>query len=83
MEAEMTAFELGVKTRLKRELYNLQQSDVNIYLPPCREANSQYLRDIISGNKSVSTWEGNSLVNSSMGSKQELFKSQKNKGSSC
>ena len=62
MEAEMTAFELGVKARSKRKLYNLLQSDVNIYLPPCREHKAKYLSDIISGNKSVSTLEANSRL---------------------
>ena len=51
----MIVIELGTKTRSKRELNCLLQSDVNIYLLPSREANTKHLSDFISGIKIVDT----------------------------
>ena len=73
----MTVFELGVKARSKRELYNLLQSDVNIYLPPSREANVTYPSDTISGSKDVGVCALNSLVSLFMVIKQKSSKFQK------
>ena len=71
MDVEMTVYELGVKSRSKRLLYNLLQSEENIYLPPSREANAKYLSDKISGSKDVGVCVLNSLISLSMVIKQE------------
>uniref|UniRef100_A0A7S3NG86 Uncharacterized protein n=1 Tax=Euplotes harpa TaxID=151035 RepID=A0A7S3NG86_9SPIT len=48
----ITTHECGLVARSKREMYRFLGSDGNVYLPPAREANFNYIRDVVEGSKS-------------------------------
>ena len=54
-EARITVLDLGIKARSKREVYRLLSTDGDVYLPPEKEANYDYLASILRGDKKVSS----------------------------
>ena len=42
---------LGIKARTKNELYRLQTTEANLYLPPQKETSIYFVRDIVHGRK--------------------------------
>ena len=48
---DFTIADIAVKCRSKTEMYNLLAREGKIYLPPKQDANQNYLRDIMQGNK--------------------------------
>ena len=51
----ITTSELGIKAKSKHEVYRLLWADGNVYIPPEKEANYDYLSSVIRGEKKVNT----------------------------
>ena len=49
----LTVTDVGVKAKSKLEVYRILTTEGGIYLPPSKEWNYQYIRDIVTGNKLV------------------------------
>ena len=48
---QITCQLVGLKAKSKKEMYRLLVSDAHIYLPPIKEANYLYIRQILTGKK--------------------------------
>ena len=53
-ETQITVLDLGVKAKSKREVYRLLSTEGDVYMPPEKEANYDYLATILKGDKRVS-----------------------------
>ena len=49
----LTIADVAVKANIKVEVYRVLTTEGGVYLPPIKEWNYQYVRDIITGNKLV------------------------------
>lgn len=52
-EKQLTVQMWGIKAKSKSEMYRLLATDGRVYLPPLKQANYRYIRDILTGNKEV------------------------------
>ena len=55
----LTTMEFGVKARSKNEVYRLLATEGNLYLPPMKESNYDYIANLLCGDKrvfSVALW---------------------------
>ena len=50
---ELSVTEVGSKAKSKGEIYRLLATEGGVYLPPLKDVNYQFLRDIITGSKKV------------------------------
>ena len=50
---------LGLKAKIKNELYRLLTTEANLYLSPQRETSIYFVRDIIHGRKRVISCKSN------------------------
>ena len=48
-EGDLTWQIIGLKAKCKKEMYRLQVTEANVYLPPIRETNYLYIRGILTG----------------------------------
>ena len=51
---KLSVLDVGVKAKSKLEIYRILTTEGGIYLPPPKEWNYQFIRDIITGAKLVS-----------------------------
>ena len=54
--AEIHISELGIKSRSKKELYDLLWNEGGIYFPPIADANHKYISKVIVGDKLHLKW---------------------------
>ena len=45
--------DISIKAKSKVELYRALTTEAEVYLPPYKECNYKFIRDIIAGNKKV------------------------------
>ena len=57
METEITINDISIKARSKKEIYMVLSLEGGIYLPPILDANSKYIKDIITGSKEYLYWK--------------------------
>ena len=69
---KFTVLDVGIKAKSKLEIYWVLTTEGGIYLPPIKEWNYQFIRDIITGAKLV-CFE-NDMISASM--ERMLFASQ-------
>ena len=50
---DLTVYKIGAKAKSKQEINRILSTEGGIYLPPWREWNYNFVRDIISGDKNV------------------------------
>ena len=50
---KLTVTDVGIKAKSKLEVYRVLTTEGGVYLPPAKEWNYQYIRDIVTGNKLV------------------------------
>ena len=50
---ELTVTEVGARAKSEVEIYRLLTVEGGVYLPPAKDTNFQFLRDIITGSKKV------------------------------
>jgi hypothetical protein len=53
-DSNLNINELSIKCQSKKEVYSVLQVEGHYYLPPLAEANSDYISDVVSGDKKVS-----------------------------
>ena len=53
MNQTTMTYELRTKVKSKSEVYRLLSIEEKVYLPPVREANHNFILDVISGNLKV------------------------------
>ena len=51
--SELTVAEVGARAKSKAEIYRPLTVEGGVYLPPAKDTNFQFLRDIITGFKKV------------------------------
>ena len=50
------AYELKIKCKYKKELYDAMLNDCEVYLPPIKFADASYMRGVVSGQILVSSF---------------------------
>ena len=53
--SSLTTIELGAKARSKNEIYRLLVTDCGLHLPPMKEANYDYIANVLCGDKLVTS----------------------------
>jgi hypothetical protein len=55
----ITVGECGLKAQSKSEMYRLLATEGRVYLPPLKEANYLYIKDLMTGKKKASLFHHN------------------------
>ena len=53
--SSLTTIELGAKVRSKNEIYRLLVTGCGLYLPPMKEANYDFIANVLCGDKLVTS----------------------------